>query len=71
MTDNMQKIFQSLEEDGIIAERAEKLKMSWCDTCDDYTEDNLHDYSKGCTGHPDTWEAPDVICYCDDCGDEK
>ena len=70
MTPNKQKIFEYLEDSEAFDNALEELKLSWCDHCEDYTSFRLHDYSKGCNGHPDTWEVPDVVAYCHECGME-
>ena len=70
-TTNKQLIFEHLEGSEAFNDILFKLELTWCDRCEDYTEDNVQDESKGCTGHPDSWEAPDIVGYCVDCGIEK
>ena len=66
-----ERVWKDLKDDGIADFQAEKMGLSFCENCEDYTEDNVRDLSKGCTGDPDTWEAPDPVGYCVECGGEK
>lgn len=70
MTTNKELIFEQLVFTDEFDKALDQLGMSWCDTCKDYVTIDFKDHSKGCTGHPDTWEAPNIVAYCDECGIE-
>jgi coenzyme F420-reducing hydrogenase beta subunit len=70
MTENRLKIFEYLEGTEAFIEALEHLELSYCDHCEDYQPTEVKDLSRGCVGHPDDWEAPNIIGYCSECGRE-
>ena len=71
MNTGEKSVWESLIENGSASFQAGKMGLSFCENCEDYTEDNVRDLSKGCTGDPDTWEAPNPVGYCVQCAKEK
>jgi len=66
-----ERVWQDLVDDGIVEFQANKMGLSWCENCEDYTNDNVKDLSRGCVGLPDYWIPPEIVGYCVECGGEK
>tara|TARA_R110000796_G_scaffold44957_3_gene109203 strand:- start:4019 stop:4234 length:216 start_codon:yes stop_codon:yes gene_type:complete len=71
MNAGQKRVWQELVNHGAADFQAGKIGLSWCENCSDFTEDNVKDLSRGCVGHPDGWEAPDIVGYCVECELEK
>tara|TARA_R110000823_G_scaffold268964_1_gene388784 strand:+ start:289 stop:504 length:216 start_codon:yes stop_codon:yes gene_type:complete len=71
MNTGERSVWESLIENGSASFQAGKMGLSFCENCEDYTEDNVRDDSKGFTGDIDTWECPNPVGYCIPCGEEK